>query len=569
MEKINYSFVKGQDNSLSFQSKVNSFNLDHVVNKDIVSFYTSFSKYSYFDTGLLPLDGTGLLGIRTAGGHTQVIYQYKPGLYHINWGQQENDENYKNYYLAQPYRIVIIDFLNNDLLGARTFYTMEPAYHSGIALYHVNLPNINCRGYRGNAVGWICLYHNQDWTSLPFNERLSKALERCSGVEVYNDANMSETDGPRFYEKNDMPEYTYNPLVWEQKTAEQGYDWTLDSSNWIPVLVKSKDDQGAHFNDGVQLTLLDAITGNYQAYYHDNMIPKPINAITRSDLTINSKQVTDWFVRSYNSSTTNFQGIDPYSDSSAIRESKSSTFQELPFVNEQEEEMTICVFTGESVPESECIKNSTCYLNGDFVDICSDCIVNQDLVFVENTMNYYPLDDAENLLLYDNHHNIWYDPSAFKTDYSTCSNCNSIHLSPWKDSPAFLIWPSKGDHSVDVCSNCIISAVPEEHIGSCSTCGVNIPLPEVSAFNTQHINVDDNGLLTCQICFKMKSIINIPIEQTTKVPAELLLKIAQLTKDIQADKAGAIDIVGIDVDDASGDFQGFINKLINSNEEPF
>jgi len=511
MEKITYNFVKDQDGSLSFQSKINSFNLDHVVNKDIVSFYTSFSKYSYFDTGLLPLDGTGLLGIRTAGGHTQVIYQYKPGLYHINWGETENDDNYKNYYLAQPYRIVIVDFLNDDLLGARTFYSLEPAYHSGISLYHVNLPNINCKGYRGNGVGWICLYHNEDWTQLPFNERLSKALERCSGVEVYNDANMNETDGPRFYQQNSMPDYTYNPLVWQEKSVQQGFDWTLDPSNWISVLVKDKDNQGAHYKDGIQLTLLDAITGNYQAYYYDTMLPKPINAITRSDLSITPKQVTDWFIRAYNTSLTTFQGIDPYSDSSIIREQKSfNSFEQLK--SSEETQMVICPFTEESIPENECVQNINCYINENLVNICSNCVENQNLVFAENTMNYYSLDDPINNLVYDNYSNLWYDVSVFQTDYSCCCNCGSIHISPWKDLPIFLLWESKEQEGVQRCTNCITHQSDSKFIGSCSGCGSDLPLPGSRWFDSEKIYVQEDEKVICQICHQLNQTVHTSIK---------------------------------------------------------
>lgn len=509
MEKIIYNFVKDQNGSLSFQSKVNSFNLDHVVNKDIVSFYTSFSDYSYFDTGLLPIDGTGLLGIRTAGGHTQVIYQYKPGLYHINWGAAENDEFYKNYYLAQPYRIVIIDFLNNNLLGARTFYSVEPAYHSGINLYHVNLPNINCKGYRGNGVGWICLYHNQDWTQLPFNERLSKALERCSGVEVYNDANMSETDGPRFYQQNKMPDYTYDPSIWQEKSSQEGFDWTLDPSNWIPVLVKSRDQQDAHYKNGIQLTLFDAITGNYQAYYYDNLLPKPINAITRSDLSINSKQVTDWFVKAYNNSTTNFQGIDPYTLTSTVREQNSSKI-ELPFV-EKEEEMTICPITEEEVYQNECVKNFTCHIDGGTLNICHNCVENHDnLVFAQNTMDYYDIEGYSDILIHDDYQDVWYDTSAFQTDYSTCPSCSSVHISPWKDVSVFLIWHQK-NHKIQpshCCANCVnqISNAHEQPVASCSDCGLDIPAPGSIWFVPEKIKIVNEATndVVCQICYQTR-----------------------------------------------------------------
>ena len=65
--KVDYSFVQQESSdSLIFRSRINSFNLDHVTDKDLASFYTSFSNYALMDTGLLPLDGTGLLAIRKA-----------------------------------------------------------------------------------------------------------------------------------------------------------------------------------------------------------------------------------------------------------------------------------------------------------------------------------------------------------------------------------------------------------------------------------------------------------------------------------------------------------------------
>ena len=149
MENVQYTFVKDEGN-LVFRSSVNSFGLDHVTDKDLSSFYVSFSQSAYFDTGLLPVDGSGLLSIRTAGNHTQIAYQHKPGMYYINWGSYEGDRDAIKYYVAQPYRIVIADLLNGNIYGARTFYSPIPITHPFTPLYDVNLPNINCKGYRGN-----------------------------------------------------------------------------------------------------------------------------------------------------------------------------------------------------------------------------------------------------------------------------------------------------------------------------------------------------------------------------------------------------------------------------------
>lgn len=540
MDKVSYSFVKDKD-SIIFRSKVNSFNLDHVTDKDIASFYAAFSNYSYFDTGLLPLDGTGLLGIRKAGNHTQVIYQYKPGMYYVNWGAYEKDSNYTKYYFAQPYRIVIIDFLDNNLLGARTFYAVEPAIHSNVQLYHVNLPNINCQGYRGNGVGWICLYHNEDWSKLPFNERLNRALERCSGVEVYNDANMSETDGPRFYEQNEMPVYTYNPSSWETKSANEGWEWTLDPSNWIPITVTSIDSQREHRKDGVPLTLLTAITGNYQAYYNDSYLPKPINAITRPDLTLENSQVVDWFVQSYNTSQTTFSGLDPYSQSQAHRE-HTATIQQTLFDHEDDEEEqdedpdeAYCPVNEEYLPSDECgVKNCTFQDDqGNTYSICEGCSYKNELVYATNTMKYHSsYNEGSNLHFQECTDEYFYLP-AIKSPYIVCPNCDTLHISLFEDEAVYPLWyytNLPGDHA---CSACVASH-SDKHT-QCSGCQIDVPANTSKFFNSTLSYDEDHETVTCASCLKLNE--KTSQEQITKPPKsteQLMTSIQELVNKINS-----------------------------------
>ena len=323
---VTYSFTsQDEENSstLVFRSTVHSYGLNHVTDKDISSFYNAFSSLSYFDTGLLPVDGTGMLSIRSAGPHTQIAYQHAPGMYYINWGSYEGDPSAAKIYVAQPYRIVIADIYNNNLLGARTFYSPYPITHPDAQLYHVNLPNINCRGYRGNSVGWICLYHNEDISSYPFNEKVAKIIDRCSGTESYNDQNMSETDGPRFYSSFNKPQHLWDPQFWQKYSEENGFHWTLDPDLWIPILVTDMDNQGSHDPNGEPLTFLSAILGNYQCYYTDPIIPKPVNALTRSDLNVTSDTIFNWFKQSYNKSTTSPHSSNPYTDSLKLRTENS------------------------------------------------------------------------------------------------------------------------------------------------------------------------------------------------------------------------------------------------------
>lgn len=276
--------------------------------KGLISFYEAFSDIAAFDTGILPVQGTGLLAIRKALDHTQIVFQHQPGKYHIFWGKRERDPHAKAWFMAQPYRIVIGDLQDGNLIGARTFYSPVPINTSNQPLYHANIPNLNCKGYRGNGVGWLCLYLNESnskWAQYSFGDKVRALLERASGAEAYNDANMSSTDGPRFYRQwysTHKPElvkeynFLYEPEAWQAKTEAEGYEWTLDDDLWIPIMVKGIDEQGAHSEEpgAVPLTLEMAMLGKYKSYYSDPWVDKginkPINEIVRPDLDPPSKK---------------------------------------------------------------------------------------------------------------------------------------------------------------------------------------------------------------------------------------------------------------------------------------
>jgi len=439
MSNVQYSFVNTQEGNLTFRSSVNSFGLDHVTDKDMTSFYTSFSNYAYVDTGLMPVDGSGLLALRSAGNHTQIVYQHKPGMYYINWGSHEGDKNAVKYYVAQPYRIVIADLMDGNIYGARTFYSPVPITYPDAPLYHVNLPNINCKGYRGNGVGWICLYHNEDISTYPFGEKLAKILDRCSGTEAYNDNNMSETDGPRFYHENKKPIHLSNPHEWEAYSQQNGHEWTLDPDLWIPILVKDRDNQDKHYPKGQPLTLADAITGNYQAYYTDNTIPKPVNQILRSDYTLPASKVFDWFKQAYNSSTTQPPVINVIENSQNVKLKQSIAAP--VFVSE--EECWQCDDCGENFPNDETSPNSS-YHNA---FICDDCF--DGYVYTVNTENYHHPDSGDTLWLSIS--DTWiYLPTASSDSYKYCGECDNGIYFTHPDFDKFVMSPKYDG----ICASC-------------------------------------------------------------------------------------------------------------------
>ena len=440
MDNVQYSFVSTQGN-FSFRSTVQSYGLDHVTDKDLTSFYMTFSQYSYQDTGLLPVDGSGLLCIRSAGNHTQIAYQHAPGMYYINWGAYEGDRSAVKYYVAQPYRIVIADLLNGNLLGARTFYSPIPITYPSAPLYHVNLPNINCRGYRGNGVGWICLYHNEDISSYPFSEKLAKILDRCSGTEAYNDQNMSETDGPRFYSDKKKPQYLWDPIQWSTKSSDEGFAWTLDPDLWIPVLISDIDAQDRHSDKGVPLTFAGALLGNYQSYYTDTLIPKPVNLIARSDYQLDFNNVFSWFKHCYNVSSNASPTSNPFTEALNVRESIFTTIvvpQQGEF-DSDEEDSWMCDDCNEHFPDSATVHST---YNSPY--ICETCI--DSYVTCINTDSLHHQEDE---VLYLNKSNCWvYLPTATPDSFKYCSNCDTGYWQTHPDYANYLL----GEDDCNYCS---------------------------------------------------------------------------------------------------------------------
>jgi hypothetical protein len=284
------SFIEFSDQGVKNSIVVG--NIENSETKELNAVFKSISDIAFFDTGILPLDGSGTLMIRQALGHSQVVFQHAPGICRVIWGGSEGDSEAVHYDLAMPYRIVIGDFVDNEFYGARHFYSPSPITSLDQALFHVNLPNLNCKGYgNGNGVGWICLYHNKPSIShLNLGQKIANLIERTGGTEAYNDANMNETDGPRFYAEmyENNPEYRYlwDPELWEHKSSEEGSSWTLDGSLWIPVIVQNMDNQTKHYDgeDGSYYTLRMAVDGKYRAYYSDPNTPKNYQKFIREDL---------------------------------------------------------------------------------------------------------------------------------------------------------------------------------------------------------------------------------------------------------------------------------------------
>lgn len=464
MSNIKYS-IEQTDGAIVARSTVKSFNLDHVTDKDITSYYRSISSQALFDTGLMPLNGTGVLAIRSAGRHTQIAFQHQPNLAYINWGANEGDRNAKAYVLAQPYRIWIADLLDGNLYGARMFYSPYAISHPDQPLYHVNLPNTNCKGYRGNGVGWQCLYHNEDWTNLSFNEKIDKLIQRCSGIEAYNDANMSETDGPRFYSENGKPDYLWNPTLWQEKSEAEGIDWTLDENLWIPILVKDLDNQDKHYSDGQPLTFAMALLGQYNSYYNDNYHPKLVNSFARPDIKIPVNQVFDIFAQAHNSASSEPQKFDQLNAASASKVKIAETLLPKSIIadnnddDEQDNSLSTCNSCEDKFNEDD--SGFTDKTGGKWCQGCFD----EYFTYCENTEEYLHNEDED--LVYIEQEGCYIDASYAETQ--DCPTCDALHWKQKGSTGNYSIYEYNyvdedgNEKNVDFCSSCFDSFV-EKHI---------------------------------------------------------------------------------------------------------
>ena len=504
---IEYSLIQDQDKYVAVRSTVKSMNLDHVTDKDLSSFFTNFSKYAHFDTGLLPLDGTGLLAYRQAGNHAQIVVQTAPAVSRILWGESEGGR-VQTYFLAQPYKIYIGDILDGNFYGARIFYSYNPITSPSQELYHTNLPNMNCRGYRGNAVGWVCLYHTSDWSNIPLGEKVARLIERCSGDEAYNDGNMSETDGPRFYAMNHKPSYLTNPTQWEKKTTEEGFLWTLDEGTWIPVLVQDQDHQDKHYENGVPLTLGMALTGDYQAYYSDTTHTKPVNKIARKDKSFDEDYVFALVKKSYELSKLKQakpENLDPYTyvqkvrDTHALSSNPNGNGNDNDGNNHDENEQYFCISCEEYYDYSE--DNHTVVDDG---VLCQDCYSEQ-YVYCENSGHDIHLQTGNAQYLEEI--DIWVDANG--PHITHCTGCGQVHYNK-KFNNNFMVFLNSETSEYDRCTQCFEYA--DQLIqANCAVCSKSLPMnPEYKSYveSISFINPDTSEIINAHMhltCAKQSS----------------------------------------------------------------
>lgn len=228
------------------------------------------------NTELLP---PGIRLFRQVDQYTQIVLECPPAINRVCWSNSEyegRNGQHAVYLVAQPYRVIQAHYKGPIMIGARMFYRPAPLYSMDDVLYHCNLPNVNCNGYHGTAVGWVCFYGDgrlaADWPS-----RIHRLMERCSGAEGYN-GNMRNIDGKHFYTYAGAPVWRSRIGDWEKKSEKEGVDVALKDGVWLPILVTSQDSQLHHNVSGKPLTLGMAVNGVTPIAYND---PGKLPAVER------------------------------------------------------------------------------------------------------------------------------------------------------------------------------------------------------------------------------------------------------------------------------------------------
>lgn len=205
---------------------------------------------STFDTGVLPVSGTGLL--RYQKGVTQdnitieqVAIQIEPRRYNANF----NYAGIANSALvSHPYLVLVSDWFNGRFKGCRGYYSPTPIKSDSSPLYHINLPNMNCLGYRDTTVGWICFYPDQE-TGLEYIDTTTvEGKITYTAARWYDEpfvSTMTETDGPKMYTLYRKAMGRHKPLSTinrpgafsRRSTKNKTPDWICQEKYLIPILV--------------------------------------------------------------------------------------------------------------------------------------------------------------------------------------------------------------------------------------------------------------------------------------------------------------------------------------------
>jgi hypothetical protein len=251
----------------------------------------------------------------------------------------------------------------------------------------------------------------------------------------------------------------------------------------MPIFVKDQDHQDRHYYDtadgpnAVPLTIQMAMLGDYQGYYTDNIRPKPINSLTRSDLKLQAKSVVNWIARGHNSSSEADVAYNPMEEASSLRiKITSAPVIGGHDVDDEDEEFAnhttiTCPISGEpcSCDENEMShdKSGNAY--------CEPCF-SENAVYCENNDEY--LHPESEFLYYDDKKGIHIDTSC--VDSATCTNCGTYHWVSSNDKISVLpIYTS--EQGQEICVDCIKDYVTDLSIphALCSACHDSIIITNI------------------------------------------------------------------------------------------
>ena len=144
-----------------------------------------------------------------------------------------------------------------------------------------------------------------------------------------------------------------------------------------------------------------ALTGDYRAYYHDDLTTKPVNAIAREDKEYPHAEVFSLVKKAYVEASTNpqqLQKLDPYAHSIIVRSEYSLTAKNNNLNENNDNDLTTCYDCEEPHHDVTEVHGgsyicSDCLENYSFVLPMEEYYHNDDCVWVESLEAYYLPDD--------------------------------------------------------------------------------------------------------------------------------------------------------------------------------
>ncbi len=192
-----------------------------------------------FDTGLIPVSGTGLINLRMDQGEEVAVWQLEPTVQTIVYNglrrpdrlrrSHDGQGNYPAdcyYKIALPWRLLIGTRFAESAVSVRLLFSDGPITSMDDPLYAPPLPSVSLTGYHEMPIGWVCWHPRLRGESPDLAQAFPRYVKALYET-VFTDG-IGTYDGQYYADHGDNMTIK-NLDRWAQLTADHDTDWFVEN----------------------------------------------------------------------------------------------------------------------------------------------------------------------------------------------------------------------------------------------------------------------------------------------------------------------------------------------------